>query len=231
MGERNMSKVLKDFENEGQQMVQEEMKDKLEESTITNFEEQLISKLEREDQGKLQPPFDKIIQDDRLRIEVKQTDGFIRNNFTTQQNIHLNNSIRFADTKAGVLSGANGLVLTYLFDQLSTSSGVSKVIFGLGFVCLIVSIFFSLWVVYPRFMNSKEKGLVYWEHITNYKKHEYVNAITQGDTSELLSNVVENNYTQAFILTKKFKKLEIGFKLCLGGYLIIALGFLIKFFM
>lgn len=226
-----MSKVLNELEIEGRQVLQDEKQDQLKETTASTLDEEQASKQQEEDKEKLQPPYDKIIQDDRLKIEMKQTDGFLRNNFTTQQNLHLNNSIRFADTKAGVLSGANGLVLTYSIEQLSTATGVSKVSIVLGLFCLVVSILYSLWVVYPRFMNSKDTGLVYWEHITNYKKDEYMHAITEGDSSELLRNSIENNYTQAIILTKKFKKLEIGFKFCLVGYFLILGGLIIKFLM
>lgn len=177
----------------------------------------------------LHHPLNKVILDNRLKVEMKQTEGNLRNTFTNQQNVHLNNSIRFADTKAGVLSGANGLILTYVSDQLSNATSFSKLFLILGLVCLIVSILHSLWVVFPRFQNSKDKGLVYWEHVTNYSKDEYANAIIHGDTSELLRNSVENNYTQAIILTKKFKKLETGFIFCIGGYLLIMVGLLIKF--
>ncbi|WJN47512.1 DUF5706 domain-containing protein (plasmid) [Priestia aryabhattai] len=183
----------------------------------------------KSEESPMHHPLSKVILDDRLKVEMKQTEGNLRNNFTNQQNVHLNNSIRFADTKAGVLSGANGLILTYVSDQLSDATSFSKIFLILGLVCLIVSILHSLWVVFPRFQNSKDKGLVYWEHVTNYSEDEYANAIIHGDTSELLRNSVENNYTQAIILTKKFKKLETGFIFCIGGYLLIMVGLLIKF--
>jgi hypothetical protein len=177
----------------------------------------------------LDHPLDKVIKNDLLRVEMKQTEGFIRNSFTSAQNVHLNNSLRFADTKAGALVTVNGLVLSYVTNLISTSSGVSNWFFKASLLIIIVGILYSIAVVYPRSLNSKDKGLVYWEHITNYKKDDYVKAIIDENVSELLRNSVENNYAQASILTSKFKKLEIGFKISIAGYLAIAIGLIINF--
>lgn len=173
-------------------------------------------------------PIEQVIQDNILKVEMRQTEAFSRNSFTTQQNNYLNSSIRFADTKAGFLTAANGFVFSYLLDKINGFSGVSEACMKIGIIFLVASIFFSLRVVMPRFVNSKDKGLIYWEHIKNYTKEQYVHAITKGDTKELQRCEVENNYYQALILTKKFRKLAIGFKLCIGGYILIVAGLLLK---
>lgn len=175
-------------------------------------------------------PFEKIISDDRLKVEMKQTEGFLRNSFTTQQHVHLTNSIRFADAKAGALVTINGLVLKFITDLLHTTTGLSSLLLKIALIVLIVSILCSLIVVYPRFLNSKEKGIIYWENIQNYKKEDYIEEITNGDANKLLQSSVENNYYQAAILTKKFKQLLIGFQISIIAYVVIGFALFFKYF-
>lgn len=206
----------------------------LEEHNLKQQDDSIIHIHEIEQQENKEQSFhslDKVIQNNWLKVEMKQTEGYLRGSFTTQQNAHLNNSIRFADTKAGALVGMNGLVLTYVTNLISSATGYSDLCFKLSLLFLIASILYSFSVVYPRVLNSKAKGLVYWEHITNCSKDEYVQVIVNGSTEAFLSSAVENNYAQAVILTKKFKKLSIGFKLGIVAYILITIGLLIKVFL
>ncbi|MCP2033525.1 hypothetical protein L1279_000508 [Planomicrobium sp. HSC-17F08] len=179
---------------------------------------------------KLKIPLEKTNQLEKLQIEIDYTEAYARSEFTSQQNEHLNNSLRFADAKAGALVTVNGLVLTYVTALIDSSSGYSAWFFKASLVTLIIGIVWSIAVVYPKSLNSKDKGLVYWGHIRNYKKEEFALAILEGDVNTLFKNSIENNYTQAIILTKKFKQLEISFKAFILAYTAIAVGLILNFF-
>jgi hypothetical protein len=174
-------------------------------------------------------PLERVIHEDKIKVEMNQTINYVRASFTSQQNVHLNNSIRFADAKAGALVTINGLILKFITDMLVSSTGVSDVLFKTSLIILIVSILCSFAVVYPRLVNSKDKGIIYWEHINNYGKEGYVNNIIESDAKSLLRNSLENNFYQAKILTEKFKRLVLGFRISILGYLVITVALIFKY--
>ncbi|MFK4997133.1 Pycsar system effector family protein [Bacillus sp. N9] len=170
-----------------------------------------------------------VISNNLLKVETKQTDGFVRSNFVDKQHAYLSNFIRFADAKAGALVTINGIILKFVTDMIGASNGYSGILFKLSLLLLILSILISVTVVFPKRLNSKEKGIVYWEHIHNYGKEAYMKAITEGDAQNLLISSIENNFIQATILTRKFKHLVLGFKVSMVSYVVIAVALLLKF--
>lgn len=163
-------------------------------------------------------------------MEVEFGEQQIRSDFVSQQNNHLSNSLRFADAKAGALVTVNGIVLAYVIALLENSIGFDFWIFSSGLLLLIGGMLASIAVVFPKTMNSKVKGLVYWEHIINNTQDEYEERILVDNVDHLLKNSISNNYIQALILTKKFKQLKFSFQISLLGYLIILVGLFLALF-
>jgi len=170
------------------------------------------------------------IEDGKMKVEIHQREGVVRTNFTYQQNTYLNNSLRFADTKAGALVAANGLIAKFITDLTGNSAYLVDLLLKCSLVAVIVGIFYALFVVFPRSVESKEKGIIYWEHINNYDKDEYVQIVAEGEVTELLKKAIENNYSQAAIVTNKFKKLSRAFKVSIAGYSLVFAALVIKFF-
>ena len=130
-------------------------------------------------------------------MEVKQTDGFNRGSFANQQNLHLSTSIRFADAKAGALIAVSGLVLPETIYLLNSDYLLQKICYISALVLLIIGIFLSFIVVLPTSKNSKMKGIIYWENITNYSEEEFIHTIKTMNTSRYLDAWLQNNYIQA----------------------------------
>lgn len=170
--------------------------------------------------------FSEIIENNKVKVEIFQKDGVIRNNFTYQQHSYLIQSIRFADAKAGAITAANGLIIKFITDFHAINQ-VAELLFTGSIILIVIGILFSLMVVYPKSLNRKEKGIIYWEHIVNAGKEEYVQTVKNGEVDQLLESAIENNYSQAFILTKKFKKLNLAFTISLTGYLLAFIGIII----
>lgn len=171
-----------------------------------------------------------VIEDGKVKVEVYQREGVVRTNFIFQQNTYLNNSLRFADTKAGALVAANGLIAKFIIDLTGNSANIVDSLLKCSLVAVIVGIFYALSVVFPRSVESKEKGIIYWEHIKNCEKDEYVQIVAEGEVTELMKKAIENNYSQAAIVTKKFKILSKAFIVSIAGYALVCTALVIRFF-
>lgn len=178
-----------------------------------------------EEQNKNKETLREVIEEGKIKIQVNQTDGFIKTNFANNHNNHLNNSIRFADTKAGALVAANGLIAKFVFDAAQDLPTIPMILLAIGFMLLIAGIVLAILVVFPQKLHSKEKGILYWENVVNYDLDEYVETIETMDAATLRKNAIANNYIQAKILTKKFSILRYSFMSSLLGYsLLIAVA-------
>lgn len=163
----------------------------------------------------------KIVQE-KVPVELYQSAGGLRNQFTQLQNTYLNNSLRFADTKAGALVAVNGLVAKFVFDFLAQASGVVFWLSVGSIGLLIFSIFCSVIVVFPKRVNREGEGFIYWDFIVKHSLEDYKEQILEKPQSELLEEAVRNNYFQAKVLNKKFRWLNIAFTFALYSYALLA---------
>ncbi len=172
---------------------------------------------------------DRIIEDGKLKVETHSRESSTRREFSYLQNGYLTNSLRFADAKAGALVAVNGLIVKFIIDFQESSLLLIEILFKVGIFIIIVGILLALIVVFPTKKNSSEKGIIYWEHIKNLGKDKYVKSIKDGPVENFLIKSIENNYTQATILTEKFNKLSLAFLISLGGYGAVFLGLMLMF--
>lgn len=154
---------------------------------------------------------------------------------------YLTDNIKFADSKAGVLIGMDGLLLRAAVDYFksagitieslfasSTSVGRFSVIFGSVF--LIVGIIMSLAVVFPRRGSGTRRGFVFWESIAEYPSvDEYTNDVMNISDDELDRKMAEQQYYVSKTATKKYRMLRRAFwaSSC-GAALIIITAFTLK---
>lgn len=181
-----------------------------------------------------QNKLENIIKDGKLQVEIAttgtQTEGIAKTNYSNLQNTHLNNSIRFADTKAAALVAVNGLIAKFVFDLVAKQNQTLQIELTLGFIFLIIGIALSVLVVFPQKENSKAKGVVYWENIIQMDPDEYIDTIEGMDPMELRKHILKNNYILSKIITKKFDYLRYAFISSLIGYGILAFVAIIIFF-
>ncbi len=154
---------------------------------------------------------------------------------------YLTDNIKFADSKAGVLIGMDGLLLRgaieyyksagITFETLLesfTSVGRFSVIFGSAF--LILGIVLSLAVVFPRRGSGSRKGLVFWENIAKYRSaDDYMDDLMKVTDDELDRKMAEQQYYVSITATKKYHMLRRAFwASSAGAFLITVTAFTLK---
>lgn len=162
------------------------------------------------------------IDNEKLKIELGYGEASTRYGFTQLQNTYLNNSLRFADTKAGALIAVNGVIIKFIADFVAQWTGIAHWLAVTSIALLVISIFLSIIVVFPKNVKDNGKGFIYWGFIANDTLENYNNQIRNEPTSELLDESIRNNYIQAHVLTKKFKWLNIAFSMSIVGYIAIT---------
>ena len=154
---------------------------------------------------------------------------------------YLTDNIKFADQKAGLLIGLDGLLLKAAIEffhsagvkleslsEYFRSIGHFSVIVGAGF--LIVGIILALAVVFPRRGSAAKKGFVFWESIVQYPSAgEYVQDVMNAADDELDRKMAEQHYYVSMTATKKYKALRRAFwASCTGAALITITAFTLR---
>lgn len=163
------------------------------------------------------------IENEKVGVELFQSANATRYGFTQLQNTYLNNSLRFADTKAGALVAVNGLIIKFVADFLTKWNGIVHGLATVSIGLLVISILLSVIVVLPKNIKDNEKGFIYWRYIVNDTLENYKDQIKNRPTSELLDESIRNNYLQAIVLAKKFRWLHMAFVISLIAYVVMVL--------
>jgi hypothetical protein len=152
---------------------------------------------------------------------------------------YLTDNIKFADSKAGVLIGVDGLLLRSAIDYFD-SHGITiaslvesfsmRLFPVLGAAFLIAGIVLSLAVVFPRRGAGAKKGFIFWENIAQYPSaREYTKDLMNTGEEELDKNMAEQHYYVSMTATKKYTLLRRAFwASSLGALCIVVTGFGLK---
>ena len=154
---------------------------------------------------------------------------------------YLTDNIKFADSKAGVLIGMDGLLLRAAVDYFkaagitveslfASSTSVVRLSVILGSVFLIVGIIMSLAVVFPRRGSGARRGFVFWESIAEYSSvNEYTNDVMNIADDELDRRMAEQQYYVSKTATKKYRMLRRAFwASSFGAAFVIITAFTLK---
>jgi len=154
---------------------------------------------------------------------------------------YLTDNIKFADSKAGVLIGMDGLLLRAAIDYiksagitfdslLESATSVGRFSVILGSVFLIIGIVLSLAVVFPRRGSGARKGFVFWESIAKYPSaDEYTKDVMNIADDELDRKMAEQQYFVSMTATKKYHMLRRAFwASSLGALFITITAFTLK---
>jgi hypothetical protein len=129
---------------------------------------------------------------------------------------YLTDNIKFADSKAGVLIGIDGLLLRaaieYLGPHGATMSSLIQSFPIVGSALLVVGIILALAVVFPRRGSGARRGFVFWENIAEYSSAgEYAEDLMTTGEEELDHKMAEQHYYVAQTATKKYNLLRRAF--------------------
>ena len=118
-------------------------------------------------------------------------------------------AIQFIDTKASILIGTSGIALSIIVGLGSDGIDLNNLLI-IGVSLLLISSFFSLLVILPRF-SKNAKTLIYYEGIVNnISSEEYVSKLQDVSPETILKDVGQNIFNLADIQKKKFFYMKIS---------------------
>jgi hypothetical protein len=154
---------------------------------------------------------------------------------------YLTDNIKFAESKAGVLIGMDGLLLRAGIDYFNsagitiqtlfaTSASVGHLSVILGSAFLIIGIILALAVVFPRRASGLRQGFIFWESIAKYPSaHDYTEDVMKISEDELDRKMAEQQFYVSITATKKYQMLRRAFWVSsIGAVLIVITGFVMK---
>src|SRR5215813_12745850 len=154
---------------------------------------------------------------------------------------YLTDNIKFADQKAGLLIGLDGLLLraaveffysagVEIASLFESSRSIGHLAVILGSIFLIVGIISALTVVFPRRSSLACKGLVFWESIVQYPSAgAYVQDVMNAADDELDKRMAEQQYFVSITATKKYHMLRRAFwASCIGAAFITIAALTLK---
>lgn len=148
---------------------------------------------------------------------------------------YITDNIKFADSKAGILIGMDGLLLRaaveyfnsagITFESLLESLVLSERFFLIfGSASLIVGIILSIAVVFPRRGSGVKRGFVFWESIAQYPSAaDYTKDLMEITEEELDRKMAEQQYYVSLAATKKYNMLRRAFWASSLGALFITI--------
>ena len=147
--------------------------------------------------------------------------------FGRNNNNYLNEYIRFADTKAGILLAIEGGFLVKLSDNwskiLSNISGgkdltpifsieLQLTLLVIATIIMLLSTIATLWVIIPRLGEKSKRGYIFWENIAEFPSaKKYVEEVFELSKKELDSILLEQNYYLARTAKRKYRVLRLAF--------------------
>ena len=107
--------------------------------------------------------------------------------------------VNFADTKAGLVLGSAGIILSLLifFGKIDLNI---YVIFGLGITVVLLSmtIFFSFLTIFPRITKkNKFESAIFYKSIIQQTKMEYRKIIHMMTLEDILDDLLNNIHSMA----------------------------------
>lgn len=156
--------------------------------------------------------------------------------------------IKFVDQKAGIVLVVFGFILSIYIKTIENLTFVNPFqlnnIFGtlsslfifilsisLGVTLLLQIYFITFKIILPRNAKHYKKSddsLFYFEHIKNLGREKYFNQFNNLKGSEILSQILCQNYELSVIITKKNRFLTIAIKLLFYTIIQLVLLLLLK---
>lgn len=143
----------------------------------------------------------------------------------------INEWVRFADAKAGAVSGLNGVILTIILSQYSRPSlmfTMPSVIFNLGLVLIVISLAVGINAIIPR-LNGEGKGSnIFFEHIAKFQSSgDYVAALNDPSYN-IEDDISSQSWNNSKVAVKKYESINSSIMLALTGYGFIVFWYFLQ---
>jgi hypothetical protein len=147
-----------------------------------------------------------------------------RDSFLWNVHSYTREHIRFADTKAAVVtawsSGLLGVLLTAKLHHYFTQSRFTLAdaefatsCFGItsfvAFACLTGAFVLAIWATAPRLWTSHQKGFLFWESILAHRtSKEFWSRFSEQRGQELTRHTTEHLFDLARVCTAKYRRVN-----------------------
>lgn len=167
--------------------------------------------------------------------EKKQLQTIIKE-IVSPLRFYISSYISLADTKAGFLMGITVglLTATYLHGPKIFETNLKdwkcvEIFTLIGFLCLVSSICFALFVVWPRTPTSEKEGFFSWIHVASYNSaKKYSEGIISANEEQIIEGLYELNYDLSKVCKDKYIWLEKAFFFSFIGILICTVVLIIQ---
>ena len=139
------------------------------------------------------------------------------------QNLEIDQMILNADQKAQVILGINAILIATLTnssieafrEQLTNVMGVGDVVHLVlqisTLVMLLLSIFYALWTVMPRYRPATRNGNPYFfGHIIQMSEADYVERYLDMSLDEVKESIMSQIHAKSFVIATKFRKVRLS---------------------
>ena len=136
-------------------------------------------------------------------------------------NSYINEYIRFADAKAGIVVTFMSALLWALFDRYHETPCANAYTIAVSIVLALTAVVVALGVIWP-YTPKPPKGYIFWESIYDHKEADiYAEAFAGLSPTQFLSALSVQNFFIAKVAVRKYKWFRAAFGL---GVLAAALG-------
>lgn len=144
----------------------------------------------------------------------------------------VDNSIRHADVKAQLILGINTLLIAAVTNSNTAIRTGEALAFNLDslfdvmvLVCLLLSIFYALSTIIPRFKSTKSvDSLFFFGDIIKMNEADYIDRYMTLSTQDIKAEVIAQIHAKSFIVKTKFMKVRFSLVFLFMGLGVWVLG-------
>lgn len=150
--------------------------------------------------------------------------------------LYLGSQVAIADMKASMILAADALLITitlqlYQKDMLRAFDSAAPLLDRVGYgliygvlASLVASFGFALLVAYPRMPASPKPNLFYFVDVIHMKMADYQRLFLQQSETEIVDQMVQENYILSRLVYKKFFHVQMSFRWLILAGVLWALG-------
>lgn len=150
--------------------------------------------------------------------------------------LYLGSQVAIADMKASMILAADALLITitlqlYQKDVLRAFDSAAPLLDRVGYgliygvlASLVASFGFALLVAYPRMPASPKPNLFYFVDVIHMKMADYQRLFLQQSETEIVDQMVQENYILSRLVYKKFFHVQMSFRWLILAGVLWALG-------
>lgn len=143
----------------------------------------------------------------------------------------VNEWVRFCDTKAGVVLGLQGIILTIIF----TLTNIPKtdfcppfIVFLIGVICLGVSILIGVNAIVPILEVGQPVSGIFFGHISSHKNAEDYLKVIEDASYKFEKDLVMQTWANSRVAWKKFTLIRSSIIWGSIGLVSISVSYLLK---